>query len=216
MAGVVGVVLVRHAESAWNAVGRWQGLADPPLSPAGRHQARAAGHLVSEHPPSRVVTSPLRRAAETAELLRAGLPGVAPEAEPNLVEYDAGAWTGLTRVEIERRWPGLLARWDAGELDESPGGEPAAPFARRVVHAVTDIAAGEGKGGASWVLAVTHGRALDVLARSLGAAPAPVVHLGGWVVRAHTDHHGGRPALELLRAVRLGGAPLPAGGEIGA
>ena len=203
------VVLVRHAESTWNAAGRWQGRADPPLSPAGLRQARTAARLVAAHPPARVVTSPLRRAASTARLLTAGRPGLRAVPDPDLAEYDAGAWTGLTRAEIEQRWPGTLARWDSGELEASPGGEPVEPYARRLLDAVRR-AGGEGKGGRSWVLAVSHGRALHLLGRSLGAAPVTIGHLHGWAVEVGDPPGSAVPALRLVGPVGPGRGLPPA------
>lgn len=219
------LVVVRHAESTWNAAGRWQGRADPPLSPVGRRQARAAAHLVAAHPPTRVVTSPLIRAAGTARLLGGGHPGLRPVPDPDLAEYDAGAWSGLTRTEIERRWPGSLESWDTDDPVASPGGEPVEPYLRRLLGALSR--AGEGaKGRGSWVLVVSHGRALHLVGRSLGAAPVGIGHLQGWAVEVGGSPGSPVPGLHLLAPVapgsglpplrrgtgEHGSAPLPSGG----
>src|SRR5919107_550504 len=67
------LLLVRHGESTWNATGRWQGWADPPLSDLGRAQAEAAAPAAA--PVDAVVSSDLRRARETAELMAARVDG---------------------------------------------------------------------------------------------------------------------------------------------
>src|SRR5687767_11323336 len=93
------VLLVRHGQSEWNATGRWQGQADPPLTDLGRRQARSAAAALGTV--DAVFASDLQRASETA-LIIAGELGVGPVVvDPDLRERDAGEWSGLTRVEIE-------------------------------------------------------------------------------------------------------------------
>ena len=100
------VLLIRHGQSEWNADGRWQGQADPPLTDLGRHQALHASRNLGVV--DAIVASDLQRATETA-LIIAGELGVGPLVlEPGLRERDAGEWSGLTRAEIERDWPGYL------------------------------------------------------------------------------------------------------------
>jgi probable phosphoglycerate mutase len=114
-------LLIRHAESTWNAAGRWQGHGDPPLSQRGREQAaRCAAKLAGEKV-DRLVCSDLRRTRETAEAIAAAL-GLSPRPDPDLRELDVGAWTGLTRGEIERQSPELLARFESDDPDVRPGG----------------------------------------------------------------------------------------------
>src|SRR5687767_12818211 len=97
------VLLVRHGQSTWNAEGRWQGWADPPLSELGATQALTAANHV-EHVDA-VVSSDLVRARETAEIIAKALGIAEVEAFRGLRERGAGDWTGLTRPEIEERWP---------------------------------------------------------------------------------------------------------------
>lgn len=100
------LLLIRHGQSEWNADGRWQGQADPPLTDLGRAQARHAARSLGVV--DAIVASDLQRAAETAAIIAEEL-GVGPLVlEPGLRERDAGEWSGLTRAEIERDWPGYL------------------------------------------------------------------------------------------------------------
>src|SRR5690606_34165227 len=93
------VLLVRHGQSEWNAIGRWQGQADPPLSDLGRLQAREASRALGTV--DAVWASDLQRAVETAAII-AGELGVGPVVvDPDLRERDAGEFSGLTRPEIE-------------------------------------------------------------------------------------------------------------------
>lgn len=100
------VLLIRHGQSEWNAAGRWQGQADPPLTDLGRAQARHAARSLGAV--DEIASSDLQRASETAEILAEEL-GIGPVVlDADLRERDAGEWSGLTREEIERGWPGYL------------------------------------------------------------------------------------------------------------
>src|SRR3954470_3221171 len=116
------LLLVRHGESEWNAAGRWQGGADPPLSETGMLQAADAGERLRGTGITAIVASDLKRTTRTAEII-AGVLGIATvHPEPGLREFDVGEWSGLTRPEIEERWPGHLDRWRDGDLEQTPGG----------------------------------------------------------------------------------------------
>ncbi len=118
------LLLIRHGESVWNADGRWQGQADPPLTDRGRQQAADAASSIGHV--DAVVTSDLARAAETGAII-ARLLGVDHLAtDPGLRERDAGPLSGRTRAEIFVEHPGLLPDDPAGF---APGddGEPRWP-----------------------------------------------------------------------------------------
>ena len=138
-----GFLLIRHAESSWNAVGRWQGHGDPPLSENGLRQARVLATELSAERIDRLVTSDLVRARQTASVLGDALE-LTLHVEPRLRELDIGDWTGLTRVEIASRAPDVLDRFEAGDADARAGGaETRAELRRRALAAVRDIAASE-------------------------------------------------------------------------
>jgi len=143
---------VRHGESTWNAAGRWQGQADPPLSETGRRQAKAASAALVALGATVIASSDLARAAETAREIGAVV-GLAPRWVPELRELDVGAWSGLRHEEIARRFPGELARFRAGDPDVRPGGgETRAELRARVTAALAALAA-EAPGR---VIAVSH------------------------------------------------------------
>ena len=98
--------IVRHGQSEWNALGRWQGQADPPLTDVGENQAKKATKKLGLF--DSIVSSPLQRAKNTASII-SEITGVGPvTTEVGLMERDAGPWQGLTRIEIEKGWPGFL------------------------------------------------------------------------------------------------------------
>ncbi len=165
--------VVRHGQSTWNADGRWQGHADPPLSPLGERQSEAAIAAAEGLAVAVVWTSPLARASRTAEIIASGL-GLPVRTEERLRERDAGEWTGLTRVEIEERWPGFL-------LDgrRPPGFEPDEALRGRGLAAIDGIAA---EAGDATVLVVGHGGLIRVVERHLDGEAPPLPNLGGrWV-----------------------------------
>ena len=165
--------LVRHGESTWNTEGRWQGQADPPLTALGERQAEAAAAGITV-PVDGIWTSDLGRASRTAELLTAALGVDPPRNDPRLRERDAGEWSGLTRAEIEERWPGHLAAHRS-----PPSWESDAAVLERALAALHDIAAETPAGVA---LVVTHGGVVRAVERHLGAEPEPVPNLGGrWI-----------------------------------
>lgn len=146
---------MRHGQSTWNASGRWQGQADPPLSDLGELQARHAAAAVGSV--DLVVASDLERAHRTALIISEQI-GVGPVMiEPNLRERDAGEWSGLTRAEIEQRWPGYL-----DDERRPPGYEPDDELLERTMGALKRIHAGyEGAD----VLVVTHGGVVYAIER---------------------------------------------------
>ena len=153
------ILLVRHGQSEWNAVGRWQGQADSPLSDLGRLQAREAARAVGAV--DAVWASDLQRAVETAAIIAESI-GVGPVVvDPDLRERDAGEFSGLTRPEIEERFPGYLAAHR-----RPPSWEPDEHLLARAQRALRRIAV-EVPGGD--VVAVTHGGLVYRLEEHLGS-----------------------------------------------
>ncbi|HEX3620684.1 MAG TPA: histidine phosphatase family protein [Acidimicrobiales bacterium] len=170
------LLLLRHGQSTWNADGRWQGQADPPLSALGEQQARDAGARLAGTGFARLVSSDLRRAVQTGEILGAAL-GLAVDVDPALREIDVGDWTGLTRSGIEAGWPGELAHWSDGVSDAPPGGESRLALVARTREAMGRVAASLRPGDEA--LVVGHGALIRHLDRALGLEPAGVGNLAG-------------------------------------
>src|SRR5436190_4616283 len=109
--------LARHGETTWSLSGQHTGLTDLPLTERGERNAARLGERLRGLTFARVFTSPLRRASRTCEL--AGF-GDRAEADPDLVEWNYGAFEGKTTAEIYRERPG----WRLFR-DGCPGGETA-------------------------------------------------------------------------------------------
>jgi probable phosphoglycerate mutase len=174
---VLRVLLIRHGQSEWNAVGRWQGQADPPLTDLGRHQAAHAAQHVGAV--DAVVASDLERSRLTAEII-AELVGVGPVlVDAGLRERDAGEWQGLTKAEIAEQWPGYL-----DDHRRPPAFEPDDAFQDRIFGALDRIRADVPDGD---VLAVAHAGVVYQVEAVLGADFVPLPNVAGRWVQADGD-----------------------------
>jgi broad specificity phosphatase PhoE len=160
---VTTLLLVRHGETDWNAVGRLQGHTDRPLSDFGRRQAQQLAEELEDEPLDAIYASDLARARETAEIAgeRLGLPVVL---DPDLREKDWGTWEGLTSVERDR---------------VEFVGESTEAHQERILAALRRIAERH-LGGR--VLVVTHGGSMRrVQTAAMGMAMPVVENCGRWL-----------------------------------
>ncbi len=171
------LTLIRHGESVWNGERRIQGNQDPALSPRGRRQAALlVAHLQQAAiRPAAIYTSPLRRAAETAEQIASAL-RVPLIPDPALCEMRLGAWEGRTVAEIQADQPGRYEGWLADpEANPAPGGEPLSAFFRRVTDWMDGVERAHRDGQ---IFTVSHGGVIKaVLCRVLGLAPAALFRI---------------------------------------
>jgi broad specificity phosphatase PhoE len=159
------VLLVRHGETEWNRIRRYQGWLDSPLTPEGIMQAGEIGRrlrLLPETEGADIVASPLGRARHTAEIIAECLRGEGGPRRPvrfdeRLREISLGSWDGLDKREIRRRAPELFADGDRWEwYFRSPDGETYDDFAGRLAAWLADLGPGP-------VIAVAHGVVTRVL-----------------------------------------------------
>ena len=142
---------MRHGETAWSLDGRHTGRTDLPLLPAGEAQARALRPTLAAFTFTAVLTSPLVRARETAAL--AGLDhGVA--VDPDLAEWDYGAYEGMTHEQISQKNPG----WNLFQ-DGAPEGESPAEVGQRADRIIDRFLALKGN-----IALFSHGHFLRTLA----------------------------------------------------
>jgi len=160
------IALVRHGETATNRAGRLLGRADPPLTETGRTQAAELGAAVAAgtHPIA-VVSSPLRRAMETAAAIAAPN-GLEVEREERLIEIDYGEWDerGFDDVPVEE-----MRRWRADPTFAPPGGESLTAVQARVSECAADLLA---RAADDLVIAVSHVSPIKgAVAWALGVGP---------------------------------------------
>ncbi|MFI6482067.1 bifunctional RNase H/acid phosphatase [Nonomuraea sp. NPDC050663] len=125
------LLLLRHGQTALSVERRFSGTGDPELTPTGLTQATRAAEHLAQIAPDAIVSSPLKRARQTAEAL-ARLTGLDVDIDEGLRETDFGAWEGHTFTEIQRRWPAELSAWLADPAVAPPDGESFGATARRV------------------------------------------------------------------------------------
>lgn len=163
--------LIRHGETEWNRIGRWQGHADVPLSELGREQAHVLAKRLERERVAvdHIYASDLSRAYETAHIIARPL-RLPVEQIPNLREIHLGSWSGLTRDEIRQRFPGALV-----EYHHAADGETRAAFSRRVSGAITQLAQ---QHPGQRLMIVTHGGVIRTLLlhvyETLGAPHATI------------------------------------------
>jgi broad specificity phosphatase PhoE len=154
------IYLLRHGETAWNLDGRLQGQLDSSLTDLGRRQAQQLGDLLAGNFPETTLppfqVSPLGRAQETANLIRARHATSDFVTDPRLTEVSFGDWEGLTFDDIENDWADLIDAYD--DLDwlfEAPNGEGFDLALARVETWLQDQT--------TQIVAVTHGLTAQII-----------------------------------------------------
>ena len=166
------LLLVRHGHSEWNAMGRWQGKANPPLTDLGKEQALIAAKKLPNF--SILASSDLVRARETAEIFAKAHDKDSNDIliEPQVQERDAGEFSGLTRDEIDKKFPGYLAqnRWPSGW-------EPDDVLIKRLREGLGRIITSSTESDS--IVVVTHGGCIYALESLLGEEYRRISNLGG-------------------------------------
>jgi probable phosphoglycerate mutase len=174
MSATTRLLLVRHGATQLTAEDRFSGAEGADLSDEGRAQAARLCRRLAAEPIRAVYTSPLGRALETASLL--ARPHELPLVERDgLREISHGHWQGLTRREVEERYPDEVASWEADPFTFAPaGGETGAAVLARALPVVREIVVTH---PGEHVLVVSHKATLRlVLASLLGFDPRGYRH----------------------------------------
>ena len=123
--------VARHGETVWNRDGRYQGRRESSLTQTGQRQAGALASELATVELERIMSSPLRRCAETASA-SAKRHGLGVEYDANLIEIGHGTWEGRLRDQIARDDPDTMRAWrERPETVQFDGGESLADVAAR-------------------------------------------------------------------------------------
>ncbi len=148
------IVLIRHGETEWNALGLYQGQKNSPLTAEGRQQAMALAERLRDEPLDALYASNLERTQETAAPL-VEVSGLDLRIDPRLGERHYGIFQGLARGDVEGRHPEAHAAYTAGDPDyQIPEGESTRQFYERVVECIEELAE---RHAGQHIAAVTHG-----------------------------------------------------------
>jgi ribonuclease H / adenosylcobalamin/alpha-ribazole phosphatase len=165
---VLRLFLVRHGETADNLQMRYLGMRDEPLTNNGRKQARQIAAALSEIPIGIIITSPLRRAADTGAQIQQAC-GVELRTDARLAEGSFGKWESLTRGEVLNlgaQDSEQLLKWESDTSCAPPGGESFESVRNRVVSLAEQLKV-EFVEGASVVLVSHVGPIKALLAHAL-------------------------------------------------
>jgi broad specificity phosphatase PhoE len=190
------LILLRHGQTDYNVDGRMQGHIDSCLTDAGHEQAAEAAPVLASLAPDRLVSSDLRRAVDTAEVVGAAC-GLPVKFDPRLRETHLGLWQGHTVAEIELDYPGAIATWRSDPAWAPPEGESRIDVVARSRPVVDELDAefADSDGVSETVLLVAHGGLIAGLVTGLlDLPPSAWPSFGGlgncrWAVLARRDDH---------------------------
>jgi ribonuclease H / adenosylcobalamin/alpha-ribazole phosphatase len=139
--GRLRLYLVRHGETAENARMSYLGIRDEPLNERGMWQAYRVAEALSQFPLQLIVSSPLRRAADTAARIQEAS-GVELWKDVRLAEGSFGRWEGLTRDEVLKlgtKDAEMLTRWESDPSYAPPEGESMEDQQKRVIQLIDEL-----------------------------------------------------------------------------
>lgn len=162
------ILLIRHGETAWNAVRRLQGHIDIPLNAEGERQAAALARALAGEKLDAIVSSDLQRAMQTARAVAAQHNGLALRTDPQLRERAYGVFEGMLYQDIQDEYPADFALWQARDIEATmPHGDRMAEsfrqFYERAIDALHDVAA---RHAGQTVAVVAHGGVLECAYRA--------------------------------------------------
>lgn len=161
-----GLIMLRHGETTYNATRRMQGQLDTELSERGLNQAVDVAHRLGHLRVSRLLSSDLRRASETARVIGERLE-LGVEIDPRLRETHLGIWQGQTHAQVDATYPGKRAAWRNSPGWAPPEGESRLDVAARARPVIDELLAEHTDWPGTWVVIVAHGGAISALTSNL-------------------------------------------------
>ena len=194
------LVMLRHGQTEFNAGSRMQGQLDTELTDLGRAQAVAAAEVLAKRQPLLIVSSDLRRAADTAAVL-GERSAIAVRMDTRLRETHLGDWQGLTHTQVDAAAPGARLAWRDDATLAPHRGESRIDVADRSLPLVAELVAGEPEWGCDDpdrpVVLVAHGGLIAALTAALLDLPVdswPVLGGMGNASWAQLSGHGSAAA----------------------
>ena len=184
--GRVPLLIVRHGQTAWNKERRFLGRMDIPLDETGTTQARAAAAWLAPLPTAELYTSPLSRAAMTAEALGQHLKRT-PIHVDGLMELNQGQLEGRPSADLANHFPELFAAWMRDPTNvRVPGGETMGECQERAIATFTDLCHRHEPGPP--IVVVSHKMYIASF----------VCHVNGWPLSRYREIEQNNTAINLL------------------
>jgi len=134
------IILVRHGQTEWNRLGRFQGRSDIPLNKKGKAEALELAKALKKETINALYSSPLTRAKETAQSIRAFHPRASFNMENGLIEMDLGGFEGLTPDVWSVQHSNYIKTWrETPASVRMPGGESLPDVQSRALAALERI-----------------------------------------------------------------------------
>ena len=166
--------LVRHGETEWNKLGKFQGVTDVTLNERGISQAMESAQAATDWGCSAIYSSPLSRTMRVAEEI-GRLTSTPVVSKAGLMELSLGDLEGVTGEEMRRGWPEVYAAWrDSPERTAMPNGESLAQLQERAWEAIVEIE--EAHGDDESIVVVSHNFAIRTVICALVGAPLANFH----------------------------------------
>ena len=166
------LILIRHGRTEWNAEARVQGRTDIPLDAVGRAQAQSIAKRLSSIPLKAIYTSPLLRAAETAQEI-AAYHACSVNRIAEMTEINFGAWEGKTAQELEKQYAALWQDWNwilHPETCREMGAESADDILMRVLNGLDQMLSEQPEDAT--VALISHTMPIKLLVAHLIGLPA--------------------------------------------
>ena len=157
------ILLIRHGETAWNAMRRLQGHIDIPLNAEGERQAGALAGALAAESVDVIVSSDLQRARQTAQAVAEHYEGFEVQTDANLRERCYGVFEGMLYTEVEQQYPADFALWQARDIDAvmPPGERVAESFRQFYARATSAIREWAERHPGKTIAIVAHGGVLE-------------------------------------------------------
>jgi broad specificity phosphatase PhoE len=158
------LLLIRHGATPLTSENRFSGAEGVELSEEGRRQVQRLAERLRDEKIAAVYSSPYSRAVDTARILLEPHK-LNPILNPGLQEISHGHWEGLSRQEVEQRFPGEYESWDADPFTYAPaGGESGVAVLARALPVLRDIVVSHAN---QCVMVVSHKATLRLVISSL-------------------------------------------------
>ncbi len=178
------ILILRHGESEWNAMGLWQGWANPALSQAGQQQCIEIAQRLVHEKFDHIISSDLLRAIQSAQIIASVAKIPTSTASIHLRERNIGLWSGYSKEQIHKKWSHEYQLWRQDQLERPPEGESHSELMQRVIPQILELL----KQKQRKTLIISHGGVMRGLQKHLTGTSQPIGNLNGFWLSSSTEN----------------------------